>query len=425
VKSWNIAVRATGSDDLEIAVYDVIGDSFFGEGITAKDVLGKLRGSPNAKRISLRVNSVGGILDEAKAMVNLLNERAANGVEIVATVDGIAASAASYLLTAASKVTMPANAFLMVHAVRTGVRGTASDMEKAGALMRRMDDQLAEAYSAASLKRGVAKSKDEYLASFDKGDLYLNADEAIAFGLCDEKVAALKVAACLADLAEFDSAPEALKSAPYISRALAIASPVVAQPIAALDVAPAPQGSKTMTKDELKAKHPELFAELLEEGRATAVAEREPAIVDPALAKLSATALSLTGSKTVADAEVAIVALAAKNDKLERLETEVAVLGKERHHARVSQLIAEGKLKPSRKEYFMNASAADLDQYLVATGGEVLAPIGQEHSQPQVVQPVNGKGTITAEDRNVGKLLNLSEEQMQQAADLRAQRFGK
>lgn len=502
MKSWNLALRSVGAEELEIAVYDIIGQSFMSDGVTAKDILGQLRAAPKSKKINLRVNSVGGIVDEAKAMVNLLNERAADGVEIVATVDGIAASAASYLLTAASKVTMPANAFMMIHSSNTGVRGNASKFEEVAALLRRVDGHLAEAYSAASLRRGVLKSKEDYLAMFAAGDLYLDADQAIALGLADQKSVAMKVAACLVDVELLpDDAPAALLDAPYMSRRAqppivsnsesakfskgdrvealvnhmpgmkgmtgaveivrteppyygvkfdgetkvhkwlaedevkatsASKSKMAPMSGASADNSETQQSSprlagqerkNSMTKEELKAQHPALVAELLAEGRAEA-ASVEP-IVDVALAKLGSTAQALTGSKTLAEAEAAIVALAAKNDKLERLEGEVAVLGKERHQARVSQLIGEGKLKPSRKEYFLTASSVDLDQYLVATGGEVLAPVGQEHQQPAVVAIVDGKGVITAQDRAIGKQLDLSDEQLQQAADLRAQKFGK
>jgi ATP-dependent protease ClpP protease subunit len=281
-KSWNVAMRAIGGEELEVSVYDVIGSGFFADGVTAKDVLAKLRSAPNAKKISLRVNSIGGIVDEAKAMVNLLNERVAKGVTLEATVDGIAASAASYLLTAASKVIMPANAFMMLHGVRGGAYGTASQMEATGALMRRLNDQLAEAYSAASARRGVTKTKEDYLASFAAGDLYLDADQAIEWGLADEKLEAVKVAACLADwnLLAVD-APLALLTAPYLARAdeaPAIQTPALAAKDAAPNqpITPRAAGQETrkklMTEAELLAQFPTVHASLVAQG---AAAERK------------------------------------------------------------------------------------------------------------------------------------------------------
>jgi ATP-dependent protease ClpP protease subunit len=216
-RSWNVALRAQAEDALEIAVFDVIGKGFFGDGVDSKDILGKLRAAPKAKTINLRINSVGGLVDEAKAMVNLLGERAAAGVEIVGWVDGIAASSAAFLLTAAKRVVMPANTFQMLHGVRAGIRGTAEEVEAGAVVMRRTNEQIAEAFASASARRGKGKTKEDFLAAFAAGDLYLDADEAIAWGLADEKLEALKIAACLADLSGIERAPQALLSAHYVT----------------------------------------------------------------------------------------------------------------------------------------------------------------------------------------------------------------
>jgi ATP-dependent protease ClpP protease subunit len=234
-RAWNVAIRAQGESALELVVYDVIGQNFWtGEGITSKNVLDKLRSAPKAKKIDLRVNSVGGLVDEAKAMVNLLGERGAAGVEIVGWVDGIAASSAAFLLTAAQRVVMPANAFQMIHGVRAGVRGTAEELEAGAALMRRTNAQLAEAFAAASARRGKGKTKEDFLAAFAAGDLYLDADQAIEWGLADEKLEATKLAACLADLTDFGEArlgeiPAPVRAAPYV-RLTAVATPPALTP---------------------------------------------------------------------------------------------------------------------------------------------------------------------------------------------------
>lgn len=247
-RNWKIAIRADGGEgdkpnplatSLEIAVYDAIGKDFWtGEGITARDFLENIRLAPNAKAISLRVNTNGGIVDDAKAMLNLLGERAAAGVDITGFVDGIAASCGSYLLTVCKRVVMPSNAFQMLHQVRGGARGTADDMATAAELFRRTNEQLAEAYAAASARRGKGKTKEEFLAAFSKGDTYLNADEAIAWGLADEKIEAIKVAACLADITGIEGAPDALRSAPYVAITNSLEPPQTPLPPAASPAEP-------------------------------------------------------------------------------------------------------------------------------------------------------------------------------------------
>lgn len=258
-RPWNVAMRAQGEDALEVAVYDVIGRDFWtGEGVTSQDFLDKLRAAPKAKKIDLRVNSIGGLVDDAKAMVNLLRERAAADVEITGWVDGIAASSAAFLLTAAKRVVMPSNTFQMIHGVRGGARGTVEDLEAAAAVYRRTNEQLAEAYAAASARRGKKKTKADYLAAFAAGDLYLNADEAIEWGLADEKLeTAVKVAACLADLSTIADPPATLRDAPFVT--LNGTGPLL-EPAAAIRTTPSPQPGaraeqKTHTGPKEKEKH--------------------------------------------------------------------------------------------------------------------------------------------------------------------------
>jgi len=194
------------------------------------------------------------VVDEAKGMVNLLAERVAAGVKVTGYVDGVAASAASYLLTVCSRVVMPANTFQMLHQAYGAARGKAADIETAASQMRRINDQLAEAYAAASARRGKGKTKEDFLALFDKGDTYLDADEAIDWGLADEKVELLKVAACLVDLDGIETAPEALRSAPYVitaSAAPAVEPPLPAAPAAKPTQLPLPGVSAQQTKVEI------------------------------------------------------------------------------------------------------------------------------------------------------------------------------
>ena len=286
--TWAFKVEAKAGDDIEITLYDVIGKDFFGDGVSAKDVLDALRKSPKAKRIILRVNSLGGIMTEAFAMANAINERRAAGVEVIAYVDGTAASAAAYLLTAASRVVMPENAFIMIHRVRGGARGNADDVAIVADVMRRMDGQLAKAFADMSARRGKNKTEADYLESFAKGDHYLDAKEATEWGFVDETAPALQVAATLADISEITDAPAALLEQPYVARivdqAARVSDIVTVHLPAAITVATqnasassggasTPTRRNRMTKEELKAQHPELYAAVQAEGEAIGVAK--------------------------------------------------------------------------------------------------------------------------------------------------------
>lgn len=240
-KSWTVALRAPTAEKLEISVYDIIGDSFFGDGVSAKDVLAKLSAAPKATEITLRVNSVGGVVDDAKAMINLLAERRAQGAKVLGFVDGIAASSASYLLTVCDHVTVASNAFVMFHQARTGRMGNAREMAETADMLTRVNDQLAEGYATASARRGKNKPKTAFLEAMDRGDTYLDADQAIEWGLADAKSEPLKAVAALADINGLESAPDALRGAAYVASArqaapvisVSVSSPIDAKALAA------------------------------------------------------------------------------------------------------------------------------------------------------------------------------------------------
>lgn len=233
-KSWTVALRAPTAEKLEISVYDFIGESFFGDGVSAKDVLAKLTAAPKATEITLRINSSGGVVDDAKAMVNLLAERKAQGAKVLAFVDGMAASSASYLTTVADHVTVASNAFVMFHQARTGRMGNAKEMAETAELLTRINEQLADGYASAAARRGKSKDKAAFLEAMAKGDTYLDADQAIEWGLADAKSEPLKAVAILADISALADAPDLLTAAPYVKRA---AAPV---PVAQLETPPDP-----------------------------------------------------------------------------------------------------------------------------------------------------------------------------------------
>lgn len=93
-----------------IWLYDVIGDDLWG-GVSAKAFVKNLA-DITAPVIHLRINSPGGDVFDARAMVTALREHPAR---LIAHIDGLAASAASYVALACDEVEMAEGAFLMIH----------------------------------------------------------------------------------------------------------------------------------------------------------------------------------------------------------------------------------------------------------------------------------------------------------------------
>ena len=95
----------------EIFIYDEIGPDWAGM-VAAKPIRSKLellKGTP----VALRVNSPGGSVWEALGIYNAIAEHG----DVTAYIDGLAASAGSYVTLAAKKTIIAENALYMLHQV--------------------------------------------------------------------------------------------------------------------------------------------------------------------------------------------------------------------------------------------------------------------------------------------------------------------
>lgn len=160
-----------------IRLYDPI-DSYGGYwGVSAKELAAVLDDLPDGTtEISLLVNSPGGEITEGLAMLNLLR---AHPARVVATVEGLAASAASFLLMAADEVLVAPNSEVMIHEGWGVCVGPAADMTKMAADLDHLSANIASAYAA---KAGG--TVDQWRAVM-RAETWFGADEAVAAGLAD------------------------------------------------------------------------------------------------------------------------------------------------------------------------------------------------------------------------------------------------
>lgn len=194
MKSWyTIRARASGA---EVLIYDEIG----AYGVSAKGFLAELGALPDDAPIDLRLNSPGGSVFDAVAIYNALTRHAGT---ITVWIDGIAASAASYIAMAGDEIVMPENAFLMIHDPSGIVMGTATDMrDMAGTL-----DKI-----AASMTRGYAAKSgkpEAQIAALMASETWFDATDALDLGLATRMAEPVRIAASF-DIARFRNAPPAL-----------------------------------------------------------------------------------------------------------------------------------------------------------------------------------------------------------------------
>ncbi|MGL5908690.1 MAG: head maturation protease, ClpP-related, partial [Phycicoccus sp.] len=170
-----VVVDQDGS--VTLRVYEPI-DSWGGSwGLSAAEFAAALDTVPaGTPRITLRVNSPGGEVWEGIAIANLLR---AHPARVTAVVDGVAASAASFIAVAADELIMGANTELMIHDAWGIALGPAEAMRDAAARLDAVSDNIASIYQR---KAGgtVADWRALMLA-----ETWYSADEAVAAGLAD------------------------------------------------------------------------------------------------------------------------------------------------------------------------------------------------------------------------------------------------
>jgi len=197
MRSWYaICARDKGA---EVSIYDEIG----AYGVSAKAFLAEIGALPDDAPLTLRLNSPGGSVFDAVAIYNALKRHAG---PVAVWIDGIAASAASYVAMAGDEVVMPQNAFIMIHDPDGMVLGTAEDMRAMAEALDKIKGSLVAGYAAKS-----GRDQAEIAALMAK-ETWFDAEEAIALGLADRLAELVRIAAKF-DIGRFRNAPPALVAA--------------------------------------------------------------------------------------------------------------------------------------------------------------------------------------------------------------------
>lgn len=170
---WNLTKNKDDSADL--ILYGDIGESWLDD-VSSKNIANELK-NLDVSTINLRINSGGGDVFSAIAISNLLKNHKAN---IIAHIDGLAASAATIITSACDKVIMPKNALFMIHNPWTVVGGEAKDMIKTAEQLDKVKNSIINTYkSKTNLEiEEISKLMDE--------ETWLDSYEAKEKGFIDE-----------------------------------------------------------------------------------------------------------------------------------------------------------------------------------------------------------------------------------------------
>lgn len=192
-----------GETTSEIYIYDAIGDSFWGDSISAKqfsETLNKI--DPKTKVLNVRINSPGGDVFDGISIYNLLQAKKKT-MKVVCIVDGLAASIASIIAMAGDEIIMGQGSLMMIHKPMAGVYGNADELDK---MINRLDDVEEQLISIYAKKTNKPRAELRAMLSVetwmdDKDAL----DNKFATSISDEQA---KIAASALEAKWFEHAPK-------------------------------------------------------------------------------------------------------------------------------------------------------------------------------------------------------------------------
>jgi ATP-dependent protease ClpP protease subunit len=179
-------------------LYDVI-DPYWG--ISASDFNKALAGYAG-KKVTLRVNCPGGDVFEGRAMAAAIAQHG----NVHAIIEGVAASAATFVTASCASITIAKGALYMIHNAWTMAYGNKSDLRQTADLLDTIDGTILDDY-----ERLTGQSREQ-LAAWMDAETWFNADQAVEHGFAGSLTEAT-AAKNSWDLSAYNNAP---KPAPQV-----------------------------------------------------------------------------------------------------------------------------------------------------------------------------------------------------------------
>lgn len=181
--AFRVFVNADGGGPAELLIMDDIGESWYGEGVTAKDVVGFMN-QHRDREINVRVNSPGGLVYDGLVIYNAL---ASHEKQVTVTIEGLAFSAASFIAMAGDTIRMYEASDIGIHRAWGGAMGNAKAMRGVAEWLDTIDGHLIDIYEART--SASREQIEEWIDGTDDGTLF-SAKEAVAAGFADEIIPA-------------------------------------------------------------------------------------------------------------------------------------------------------------------------------------------------------------------------------------------
>ena len=175
-KFWNWIRDETNPDARILRLEGAIAEeSWFDDEVTPAAFKAEL--TSGSGPITVWINSPGGDCVAAAQIYNMLMDYPA---DVTVRIDGIAASAASVIAMAGTKVQMSPVSVMMIHNPLTVAMGDSDEMRRAIQLLDEVKESIINAYE---IKTGLSRTKLSHLMD---GETWMNAKKALELGFCDE-----------------------------------------------------------------------------------------------------------------------------------------------------------------------------------------------------------------------------------------------
>ena len=175
-KFWNWARDETAPDARVLRLEGTIAEeSWFDDDVTPALFKDELFSSTGP--VTIWINSPGGDCVAAAQIYNMLMDYPG---DVTVKVDGIAASAASVIAMAGTRVLMSPVSTMMIHNPLTVAMGDSEEMRRAIQMLDEVKESIINAYE---IKTGLSRTRLSHLMD---AETWMNANKALELGFCDE-----------------------------------------------------------------------------------------------------------------------------------------------------------------------------------------------------------------------------------------------
>ena len=175
-KFWNWARDETAPDARVLRLEGTIAEeSWFEDDVTPAAFKGELFSDTGP--VTIWINSPGGDCVAAAQIYNMLMDYPG---KITVKIDGIAASAASVIAMAGTRVLMSPVSTMMIHNPLTVAMGDSEEMRRAIQMLDEVKESIINAYE---IKTGLSRARLSHLMD---AETWMNATKALELGFCDE-----------------------------------------------------------------------------------------------------------------------------------------------------------------------------------------------------------------------------------------------